>query len=107
MIAAASINWTQVIVLGGPAYLGAIFAGLAMLRSQANGRAMRTPSGDSPGEVIERTHALAAVAVAATTGANGPDVDKALAKLNDDPGSPVRVDPAAVKRAAKTMQEGT
>lgn len=53
----SDIDWTQVIVafvVGLPATLGAVFAYL-------NGRALRTPSGDRPGALIERTHELAIV----------------------------------------------
>lgn len=88
---ASSVNWTEVLIVGVPGYIAAIFAGVATLIGAANRRAIRTPSGDRIGEVAERTHDLAAVGVAAVTGTNGPAVTKALAKLNADPKAPIDV----------------
>jgi hypothetical protein len=55
---ASSIGWPDVfiaLIAAAPALLAAIFAYL-------NGRAIKTPSGDKIGHVVERTHDLAAVA---------------------------------------------
>lgn len=65
-VSTVTINLTAVLVYGVPAWIGAIFAGLAMLRSGANGRAMKTSNGSTPGEMIERTHELAESAAAAS-----------------------------------------
>lgn len=52
----AMLNLTQVLVVGVPAYIGAIFAGIAMLRGGQNRAALKTPSGDTLGVVAERAH---------------------------------------------------
>lgn len=93
---AGAVNWTQVLIVGVPAYMSALFAGIAMLIGNHNRNSLKTPSGDSIGETVERTHDLAAVGVAAATGTNGPLVTKALHKLNADPKAPIDVPPSAL-----------
>lgn len=82
-----SVNWTQVLVYGVPAWIAAVFAGLASLRAHQNGRQLRTPSGDNIGHVAERAQDLSALAVAAATGAKGPAVDMARRRLNGGVGA--------------------
>lgn len=82
MIAAWSIDLTQVLILGVPAYIAALGGAIAAVISAKNHRAMKTPSGDPIGQVVERTHDLSAVSVAATTGIDGPLVVKARKRLN-------------------------
>lgn len=77
-----TIDLTQVLIVGVPAWIAAVFAGLAMLRAHKNGKALRTPSGDPIGHVVERAQDLAALAVASTTGAKGPAVEDARRRLN-------------------------
>ena len=86
-VAAAQVNWTQVLVYGVPAWIAAVFAGLASLRARKNGQALQTPSGDSIGCVVERGHDLSAITVAATTGAKGPVVTEARKRLNGGRGA--------------------
>jgi hypothetical protein len=52
----ASIDWTNVIVVGVPSILSALFAGVAMMIAASNRRQLQTPSGDRIGAVAERTH---------------------------------------------------
>ena len=80
--ATASLDWTQVIVVGVPTIIAAIFSGIAMLRTGRNAKALKTPSGDPIGHVVERSQDLAALAVASTTGAKGPAVEDARRRLN-------------------------
>ena len=83
MIAAGwSIDLTQVLILGVPAYIGAIGGAIAAVISASNRRNMKTPSGDSIGTVVERTHDLAAVTTAAATGITGPLAQRAVERLN-------------------------
>lgn len=95
---ASSVNWTEVLIVGVPGYIAAIFAGIATIVSASARRSLQTPSGDRIGEVAERTHDLAAVGVAAVTGTNGPAVTKALAKLNADPKAPIDVPSNALEQ---------
>ena len=94
---ADTVNWTQVLVVGVPAYIAALFAGIATLIGVLNRQAIKTPSGDSIGALAERTHDLAAVGVAAVTQTNGPAVTQALEKLNADPRAPINVPPASLE----------
>lgn len=81
----AAINWTDVI----DTFIVAVPATIAALASLQTRRRLRTPSGDSIGAVVERTHDLAAVGVAAVTGAGTSSLAKSEQRLNDDPNSPV------------------
>lgn len=60
------MNWTQVLVYGVPAWIAAVFAGLASLRAVRNGKQLRTRNGSTIGEMVERTHELAVEAEAAS-----------------------------------------
>lgn len=51
-----SVNWTQVLVVGVPAYIAAMGAATAAVMGALNRRNLRTPSGDSIGQVVERAH---------------------------------------------------
>lgn len=82
MITAEAINWTQVLITGVPAIIAAIGSAIAVVIGAANRRNLKTPSGDPIGQVVERTHDLSAVSVAATTGIDGPLVRKARVRLN-------------------------
>lgn len=53
------VDWTQVIVFGVPAYIAAIFAGVASIISSLNRRNSKTSNGHTLGELVEQTHALA------------------------------------------------
>lgn len=64
----AAVNWTAVLIYGVPAYIAAIFAGIAALRSGANGRALKTSNGATVGQMVEQAHAVAEDAAAAKTG---------------------------------------
>ena len=94
------IDWTVVITAAIPT----VPATLAVVLGAQNRRAIRTPSGDTIGEVAERTHDLAAVATLSTAAAMGqkdaettPPVsagaglDRAVERLNANPQSPVKV----------------
>jgi hypothetical protein len=57
-VTATTLGWPDVaiaLIAAAPALLAAVFAYL-------NNRAIKTPSGDKIGRVVERTHDLAAVA---------------------------------------------
>ena len=51
------INWTEVIVFGVPAYIAAVFGGVAAIMSARNNRSLRTTNGHEIGELVEATHA--------------------------------------------------
>ena len=93
---AVTVDWTQVLILGVPAYIAALGGAGAAIIGALNRRSLQTPSGESIGRVAERAHDLAAVSVAAATGTNGDAVTKALEKLNADPKAPVDIDPAVL-----------
>lgn len=93
---AVTVDWTQVLIVGVPAYIAAFGAAVAAVVGALNRRALQTPSGDPIGAVAERTHDLAAVSVAAATGTNGPAVTKAMAKLHADPKAPVDLPPGTL-----------
>ena len=90
----SGINWTDVIDTA----IVAVPASIAAWASLRNGRKLRTPSGDNIGHVVERTHDLAAVGVAALTGQRTEALSKSEERLNGDPESPINVPP--------TPQEG-
>lgn len=103
---AATVDWTQVLIIGVPAYIAALGGCVGAWRGTQNRTALKatnetlqTPSGDSIGAVAERTHDLAAVSVAAVTGTNGPEVTKAMAKLDADPKAPVNLPPGTLDKA--------
>lgn len=54
----AAIDWTAVLVYGVPAYIAAIFAGIAAVRTSANGRKLQTSNGHTIGEMVESTHKM-------------------------------------------------
>lgn len=85
----AAVNWTTVLV----ALIGAIPATIAAFMGLSNRRALKTPSGDSIGGVVERTHDLAAVITASTAGTTAqPQLSKSVDRINGDPEAPVSVD---------------
>lgn len=51
-----TVNWTQVLIVGVPAYIAAIFAGVAMLMGNHNRNSLRVPSGGTIGEKVESAH---------------------------------------------------
>jgi hypothetical protein len=80
---AATIGWPDVfiaLIAAAPALLAATFAYL-------NGRAIKTPSGDKIGSVVERTHDLAAVAV--------PSLQRTEAAMNSEAAAGPTAPPAA------------
>jgi cobalamin synthase len=71
-VIASTIGWPDVfiaLIAAAPALLAAIFAYL-------NSRAIKTPSGDKIGRVVERTHDLAAVAA--------PSIERTAAVVNGE-----------------------
>lgn len=98
MVLAVTVNWTQILIVGVPAYIAALGGAVAAVVGAMNRRALQTPSGDSIGAVAERTHDLAAVGVAAVTGTNGPAVTSAMAKLHADPKAPVDLPPGTLDK---------
>jgi hypothetical protein len=67
-----AVGWPDVfiaLIAAAPALLAAIFAFL-------NNRAIKTPSGDKIGRVVERTHDLAAVAA--------PSIERTAAVVNGE-----------------------
>lgn len=56
MTVAVSVDWTQVLIVGVPAYIAALGACVATIISALNRRSLRTPSGDPIGHVVERGH---------------------------------------------------
>lgn len=58
MIGGVELNLTQVLVYGVPAWIGAVFAGVAMLRAGANARQLRTSNGSTLAQTVEHTHEL-------------------------------------------------
>ena len=82
-----AIEWTTVIVAAIPT----VPATLAVILANGNRRAIRTPSGDPIGHVVERTHDLAAVNAAALGTEAGTGLARSVERLNDDPNGPVHV----------------
>lgn len=101
--ATSQINWTQVLLVGIPAYIGALAAGVAAVITALNRRNLKTPSGDRIGNVVERTHDLAAVTTAATTGARGPVVKQALRRLNGGLGASLTTAPSEATTGDETQ----
>lgn len=86
------LNLTDVLVVGVPAYIAAIGAAVAAIISALNRSTLKTPSGNNIGHVVERTHDLAAVSLAAIIGQDGPTLSQSVQRLANDPESPVQVD---------------
>ncbi len=59
------VDWTQVLVVGVPAYIAAIFAGIAMLLGRQNRHSLQTSNGKTIAESVEATHVLATANAAA------------------------------------------
>ncbi len=59
MIVGMTVDWTQVLVVGVPAYIAALFAGVAMVIGAMNRRNLKTSNGASIAEAVEATHVLA------------------------------------------------
>ena len=89
-----TVDWTQVLIVGVPAYIAALGAAVAAVVGSLNRRALQTPSGDPIGHVVERAHDLAAVNAAAMVTKPNATMDKSASRLNDDPKSPVSVENA-------------
>ena len=51
---AAMIDWTQVLILGVPAYIAALGGAVAAIIAAKNRRDIRTPSGTPLGHVVDR-----------------------------------------------------
>lgn len=89
----ALVDWTTVITAGIASTVPTVPAVLAVIWGRRNHRAMQTPSGDSIGMVVERTHDLAAVATlkdirdVEVTAQSG----NVIRRVNDNPESPLRV----------------
>lgn len=50
------VNWTEVLVVGVPAYIAALFAGVTMLIGNHNRNSLKVPSGGTIGEKVEASH---------------------------------------------------
>lgn len=84
----AAIDWTNVIV-------SAIFttpAVIAALYARSNKRAIKTPSGSTIGQVMERTHNLSAIAAMGAKTVAEPPLEAVVEALNSDPEAPVKVE---------------
>jgi cobalamin synthase len=82
-VTASTVGWPDVaiaLVAAAPALLAAIFAYL-------NNRAIKTPSGDKIGSVVEKTHDLAAVAA--------PSIQRTEAAVSNGPDAGPTSPPAA------------
>lgn len=88
----SSLDETQFLVVGIPAYIAALGAAVAAVVGAFNHRNMRTPSGDKIGHVVERTHDLAAVATMRDTTEPADAMSKSVMRLNSDPEAPVKVE---------------
>ena len=97
---AATVSQTTALIIAVTGLIAAIGSTIAAVLGAVNRRSLQTPSGDRIGAVAERTHDLAAVSVAAVTGTNGPEVNKAMAKLNADPKAPVDLPPGTLDHKA-------
>lgn len=53
-----SIDWTAVLVFGVPAYIAAIFAGIAALRAAKLDRKLQTSNGATVGQMVEQTRTI-------------------------------------------------
>ena len=84
----AAIDWTIVIASAIPT----VPATVAVLIGSANRRALKTPSGDAIGHVVERTHDLAAVDAAGISMTTQPAMVKSAERLEADDNSPLKVD---------------
>lgn len=63
MVVGSSVDWTQVL----DTLIGVLPATLAAYFAYRVKRAIRTPSGDTIGKVVERTHDLSSADLALTT----------------------------------------
>lgn len=94
----ASVNWTTVLV----ALITAIPAIIAATVAVGNRRSLRTPSGDSIGHVVERTHDLAAISTLAVSGVTATDPLRAAARrLNASGDAPIKVNGSTLPEASK------
>ena len=100
-----AVDWTNVLdslIGAAPAIIAAAVAAVYAARSHGQ---IQTPSGDPIGHVVERTHDLAAVATLAVAGTEAAaPLAKTVDRLNDDAGSPVKVN-GETEAAAKAAQE--
>jgi hypothetical protein len=87
----AAIDWTVVIASAIPT----VPATVAVLIGSATRRALKTPSGDAIGHVVERTHDLAAVAAAGISMTTQPAMVKSAERLEADDNSPLKVNGGA------------
>lgn len=66
-----TVDWTQVLIVGVPAYISAIFAGIATLVAVRVHTQVQTPSGKPLGEVAEYAHDTAIANNMLLSAANG------------------------------------
>jgi hypothetical protein len=90
------IDWTAVITAAVPT----VPATLAVLLANHTRKQIRTPSGDSIGHVVERTHDLAAVATMNIPTQAQDTMTKSVQRLNNDPESPVAVERRKTNRTS-------
>lgn len=69
---AVTVDWTQVLIVGVPAYIAAIFAGIATLMATRVHGQVKTPSGKTIGEVAEYAHDTAIANNMLLSKQNGP-----------------------------------
>lgn len=70
------LDWTQVVVIGVPAYIAALGGAAAAIISSLNRRNLRTSNGHSIAETVEHTHEIA-VATATAVNAEPPPIEEA------------------------------
>ena len=90
------LDWTQVLIVGVPAYIAALGGAIAAIIAAANRRAIHTAGGESIAQVAERTHDLAAVATLSSGGEPQAELAQVAERLNTDPASPIKVNGATI-----------
>lgn len=88
---AVTVDWTQVLIVGVPAYIAAIFAGLATLYTVRVHGQVQTPSGKSLGEVAEYAHDTAIANNMLLSKQNGPTKAAEPGELRAEGSSPPQV----------------
>lgn len=96
---AVNVDWTQVLVVGVPAYIAAIFAGLATLYTIRIHGQVQTPSGKKLGEVAEYAHDTAIANNMLLSAKNGPtkpiDKDTLRSEGSTPPQVPAEQEPGS------------
>ena len=88
---AVTVDWTQVLIVGVPAYIAATFAGVATLYTVRVHGQIKTPSGKSLGEVTEYAHDTAIANNMLLSTKNGPTKKADPAALREQSTTPPQV----------------